>query len=410
LFLRRKGPRVPVQTAKLVPNRQSGHEARTVEDDSISVVIVNWNGQHLLDACLASLQRQSRPPTEVILVDNGSTDESVAFVQSRYLAVRVIRLSSNRGFAAGCNTALRVATGALIATLNNDAVADERWLESLAKRLQGRRDVGMVASKMLRHDTPTFIDSTGICLDSTAVAWDRRVGEAADSANRPAEIFGPCAGAAMYRRELFADIGEFDEDFFMYLEDVDLAWRARLAGWRCLYAPDAIVYHWHSATAVENSPFKLFHLARNRVWTIAKNYPAPDLYLHLPAIVLFDVAAVLSSLIQPRPGLVGAERLVSLRGRLRGLISLGTALKKRNAVHRRQRVPNWRVANELEPIVWLGNPFGFRSLLERRAIGQVPAPTQPVDGPARLAHNAVPAPTLAPLATSGVSRGLEDLP
>jgi GT2 family glycosyltransferase len=336
-----------------------------LDDEVISVVVVNWNGRHLLDACLASLQHQTRPAAEVILVDNGSTDESIRFVRSEYPAVRVIALDTNRGFAAGCNAGLGIASGSLIATLNNDAVADERWLDALARTLRGRHDVGMVASKMLRRDNPAVVDSAGICIDRTAVVWDRKVGEPADSANAPAEVFGPCAGAALYRRELFSDVGCFDEDFFMYLEDVDLAWRARLAGWRCLYCPDAIAFHSPSTTAGVDSPLKLFHLARNRIWLLAKNYPMPDLVCRFPALVAFEIGASISSLIRPRPAFTVAQRLAPLSGRIAGLLRLRTAWRKRSTVQSHRRVPHWRVTQELEPIVWMANPFGIRGAVRR---------------------------------------------
>ncbi len=346
-------------------------------DPSISVIIVNWNGRTLLRDCLASLEQQTTLLAEIIVVDNGSTDNSVEWLQATHPDVKVVRLTENRGFAAGCNAGIAVATGSLIATLNNDTIADPRWLGALSLELCGRPDVGMVASRMVRRDQPDVVDSTGICLDVTAVAWDRRVGESAAVSEPPTEIFGPCAGAALYRRELFDDVGLFDEDFFMFLEDVDLAWRARLAGWRCVYAPDARVLHWHSATAVENSPFKLFHLARNRVWTVVKNYPSPDVYFRLPAILLFDLGSILSTLLYPRRGATAwSARLATLRGRLFALRQIGVALKKRRAIQNRRRVPLWRWRSELEPIVWLQDPFGFRSRLDQSsAVANQPTET-----------------------------------
>jgi GT2 family glycosyltransferase len=334
--------------------------------DCVSVVVVNWNGKYLMGDCLDSLEKQTYSPTEIIVVDNGSTDGSLQWLEARYPRVRVVNLPENRGFAGGCNAGIEAASGSLIALLNNDAVADPGWLEALVEVIRGRPDVGMVASKMILRHQPTVVDSTGISIDATGVAWDRRVGQSAETEEQVEEIFGPCAGAALYRHELFTDIGGFDDDFFMYLEDVDLAWRARLAGWRCVYAPSALVMHAHSASAVEDSPFQLFHLARNHVWTVVKNYPAPDVFWHLPAIVLFNFLSSWGAVIQPRPeATTSAARLATLRGKLAALRRLPDFLTKRRQVQNRCRVPSWRVARDFRPIAWLPDPGGFRSMRNR---------------------------------------------
>jgi len=156
-----------------------------------------------------------------------------------------------------------------MATLNNDTQAAPRWLEELVAAMQGQDMVGMVASKMLFAHRPEIINSTGICLDPAGIAWDRRGGEVdANEEFGPAEVFGPCAGAAPYHRAMLDQVGLFDEDFFCYLEDVNLAWQARLMGWRCLYVPTARVYHVHAGMGQERSPFKNYLLGRNKVWTI----------------------------------------------------------------------------------------------------------------------------------------------
>ena len=334
-------------------------------------MVVNWNGKHLLGDCLSGLQGQTYPAGEIILVDNNSTDGSVEWVQKAHSSVKIVQLKENRGFAGGNNAGIAATTGAFIALINTDAVADPRWLESLYAVIRGRPDVGMVASKMIQGRRPNLIDSTGICLDVTAVAWDRRVGEEAESVDSVLEIFGPCAGAALYRRKLFDDVGGFDEDFFMYLEDVDLAWRARLAGWRCVLQPTAVVRHLHSESAVSNSPFQLFHLARNRVWAILKNYPAPTVYLYLPAIVLFDLGSSVAAVVRPRPGVTSrAAKFATIRGKFAALRELPLYLRKRRRIQCQSRVPPWRVAEEFQPIVWLRNPLGFRDQRDRASLVQ----------------------------------------
>jgi GT2 family glycosyltransferase len=306
---------------------------------SVSVVVVAYNGRDLIGACLDSLLGQTYPATELVVVDNGSSDGTASLVRQDYPSARVVELAKNRGFAGGANVGIACSTGELVAFLNTDATADPGWLAALVGSLVGRPDVGMVASQMRFLADPSTINSAGICLDRAGVAWDRGGGAPAGTIERADEAFGPCGGAALYRRALFHDVGAFDEDFFMYLEDVDLAWRARLAGWRCLYAPEARVLHRHSATAVEHSPFKRYLLARNKVWLIAKNYPAPDLFAYLPAIVALELGALAMNLVGRAPGVSLAARYATIRGRFVGLARIGSVLRKRGGIQQRRRIP-----------------------------------------------------------------------
>jgi GT2 family glycosyltransferase len=164
------------------------------------------------------------------------------------------------------------------------------------------------------------------------------------------EVFGPCGGAGLYSRTMLDEIGYFDEDFFVYLEDVDLAWRARLAGWRCLFQPQARVYHAHSATLGQSSPLKRFWLGRNKVWLIAKNYPAPDLWRNLFWIIGYDLLAI-------SYGVLSRGDLASLRGRWAGLRGLPRMLRKRKQLHQGALdLENWR--RTLGPIE---SPLAIRS-------------------------------------------------
>ncbi|MGH2524060.1 MAG: glycosyltransferase family 2 protein, partial [Anaerolineales bacterium] len=200
-----------------------------------SVVITNWNGCHFLEKCLGSLAAQTYPAVEIILVDNGSTDGSAAWVGEHFPAVRLIANARNMGFAAANNQGIRVAQGEYVALLNNDTWVEPDWLAELVQAIESGPRVGMVASKMVYADQPQVINSTGVCLDRSGVVWDRQTGLPERVSERePVEIFGPCAGAALYRHALFDDVGVFDENFFAYLEDVDLAWRARWRGWRAI--------------------------------------------------------------------------------------------------------------------------------------------------------------------------------
>jgi len=292
----------------------------------VSVILLNWNGLHYLKDCLPSLMAQTYTDFEVILADNGSTDGSVEWGKANYPQVRLICNETNVGFCVANNRAIRAITSPYVVLLNNDTRVEPGWLAALVEAAESDSTVGMCASKMLFADHPDMINSTGISLDPVGIAWDRRGGEPDDPQEHgPIEVFGPCGGAALYRRAMLDQIGLFDEDLVAYLEDLDLAWRARLAGWRCLYAPSARVYHVHSGTWVKNSPWKSRLLGRNKVWTIAKNYSTDRLLIYLPLIVAYDLAAVLFALV--------AQRDVNpLRGRLEGLRGLPGILRKRREV------------------------------------------------------------------------------
>jgi GT2 family glycosyltransferase len=280
---------------------------------TVSVVIVNWNGRRWLEQCLPTLEAQTFRDFEILVVDNGSTDGSVAWLAEQWPGVRLLAQAGNLGFAAGNNAGIRAGWGRYIATLNNDTRVGPDWLAAL---VQAAREpgVGMVASKMVQWQQPDRLDSAGIEVDWAGMAWNRGWGEPVDTAAAPAHVFGPSAGAALYRRDMLTGIGLFDASFFAFYEDVDLAWRAQRAGWRCRYAPDALVYHWHSATAGKVPDQKLFLLARNRLWCVLKNYPLPDLLLALPLIGLTDVLSAAYQTIRNRSGAPIRGRWAALQG------------------------------------------------------------------------------------------------
>lgn len=310
----------------------------------VAVIVLNWNGQHLLGRCLGALQAQTCRDAEVVLVDNGSTDGSVAFVRQHFPQVRLIVNSENLGFAAANNQAIRATDSEFVALLNNDTEPAPDWLAELLRAADLDERVGACASRMLFAHQPETINSAGVALDRAAIAWDWRGGERDDPAERaPEEVFGACAGAALYRRAMLDDIGLLDEDFFAYLEDVDLAWRAQWAGWRALSVPTARVLHLHSATTREGSPFKNRLLGRNKVWLIAKNYPWPHLLCYLPAILFYDLGALPFVLLWRRDW-------GPLLGRLEGLAGLGKALRKRRALRPLRRLPARTVLGRMAPL------------------------------------------------------------
>jgi GT2 family glycosyltransferase len=291
----------------------------------VTVVIPNWNGREMLRVCLEALEAQTLSDHSVIVVDNGSDDGSVTWLAERHPRVRVIENTENRGFAGPVNQGIEASESPYIAVLNNDTEPSPGWLAALVAAAESDERVGMCASRMMFADRPTMINSTGISVDRVAIAWDRRGGEIEDGREtKPVEVFGACAGAALYRRKMLNEVGLFDEEFFAYLEDVDLAWRARRLGWHCLYVPAAHVLHRHSATGREGSPFKSFHLGRNKVWLVLKNYPFKLLWYTVPLVVLYDLAAVFYALI-------ARGDVHALRGRLAGLMTAGKMWSKRSA-------------------------------------------------------------------------------
>jgi GT2 family glycosyltransferase len=315
-------------------------------DPLVSIIVLNWNGRKWLERCLGSLAAQTYAANEIILVDNGSTDDSVAWVARHFPAVQVIGNAENRGFAAACNQGARAARGVYLALLNNDAWAEPQWLAELVRALEGQPErVGMAASKMLFADRPQIINSTGICVDRSGISWDRLGGTLDNPAETPADVFGPCGGAALYRRVLFEELGGFDETFFAYLEDVDLAWRARWRGWQALYVPSARVYHAHSGTGKEGSAFKTFHLSKNKVFWIAKNYPWPHLLIWGPWLMFYEV---LSQGFAVRMG----QGVSALAGRLAGWRALPELLRQRRQIFRTARVSATELFGRLEPVAW----------------------------------------------------------
>ncbi len=257
----------------------------------ISVVIVNYNGASFLETCLASLAAQSYAQFETIVVDNASTDESCALVEKHFPRVKLIRSATNVGFAAGNNLGLQHARGDGIATLNTDTRVEPDYLEKLCAPMADAR-VGACAPLMLEMERPAIVDAAGIRVDAFGYAWNIGAGRETTQVVTTREVYGACAGAALYRKKMLDEIGLFDADYFAFYEDADLAWRAHNAGWKTMFVPDARVYHAHGASFGKIAPYKTYLLARNRWWTTFKNFPTPQFYLALPILFLLDAISL----------------------------------------------------------------------------------------------------------------------
>lgn len=264
---------------------------------TVTVVIPNWNGKHLLKGCLDSLQRQTYRNHKTIVVDNGSTDGSVEYLAERYPDVEVACFAENRGFSVAVNEGVTRATGDYIALLNNDTEVDPRWLEELVGALERHPEVGFCASKMLNFYRRDILDTVGDGFSRYGLAF-KRGSRKTDGLeySREEYVFGACGGAAIYRRRLFEEVGLFDEDFFAYLEDVDLSFRAQLKGFRCLYVPTAIVYHMVGGTS-GGKGFSLGRMAgkvANKLFVVIKDMPSRALLANLPHILsAFTVEGVI---------------------------------------------------------------------------------------------------------------------
>jgi len=281
-------------------------------EPAISVVIVAYRQRELLAECLQSCVRAAaevRDGAELIVVDNGGL---APFIRERWPGVRLIEPGENVGFAGGVQRGVAAASGAWVALLNDDARTEP---DALARLLAaGARDdrIGSVAAQVRFHSDPARINSAGVEVDSLGVATERLAGRDVAEAGHGGEVFGASGCFALYRRAMFDELGGLDERFFAYLEDVDLAWRARAAGWSAVYEPLAIAYHHGSASSGEGSRRKYFLVGRNRVRLLARNATSSQLARSSAGILLYDAAYVVYVALSDRT-------LAPLRGRLAGL-------------------------------------------------------------------------------------------
>ncbi|MGD8397926.1 MAG: glycosyltransferase family 2 protein [Anaerolineae bacterium] len=307
-----------------------------------SVVIPNWNGAHHLPVCLDAMRDQTYPHIEVVLVDNGSTDGSQALVQADYPEVHLLEMGHNLGLTGGNNAGFRAARGSILISLNNDTEADPHFVEALVDALLAHPQAGMAAAKMLLFDRRDVIHSAGDGYGVDGIPFNRGVWQRDEGQFDNADwIFGGCGGAVAYRRAMLDEIGGFDEAFFMYCEDVDLNWRAQLAGWRCWYAPDAIVYHKLSATG--GGPVASYYTGRNTLWVIAKDYPGSLLRKYRSHIVRAQWAVACDALRAWR----GAAARARLRGQLAGLGGWPRMMDKRRRIQSARRVDDTYIGSLL---------------------------------------------------------------
>jgi GT2 family glycosyltransferase len=312
---------------------------------TVSIIIPHWNGRHHLDDCLNALRRQTFTDFEVLLVDNGSNDGSQAYVRDHFPEVRLIELGQNRGFTGACNAGWAAAQGEFILLLNNDTEADAGWVAAVVDAFRRHPQAGVIASKLLLFDQRDHFHSAGDFVRLDGIPGNRGVWRR-DTGQFEAEelVFSACGGAAGYRRAMLDEIGFLDDDFFFSCEDVDMGWRANLAGWEVWYAPTAVVYHKLKATG--GSETGSYYDGRNFLYLLWKNYPGSLLRRHWPLIFRAQWQISREALYAWR----GAAARARLRGQLAGLFGFVKMLPKRRTIQANRRLSDDSLTNRLTAV------------------------------------------------------------
>jgi len=322
-------------------------------DAKVSVIIVNWNAEPFLERCLSALMAQTVKPHEIILVDNASSDGSLEVVR-RFPCVRLLAQDQNTGFARGNNLAIEAASAdsEWIALLNPDAFVAPYWLEALLAAAKSNPGFDVFGSKLVNAGDTTVLDGVGDAYHVSGRVW--RIGHGVPvpiSEEKESEVFSSCAAAALYRRSAWCEIGGFDEDYFCYVEDVDFGFRLRLAGYRCLYAPQSVAYHVGSGvTGGQHSDFSMYYGHRNLVWTFVKDMPGILFWLLLPLHVLLNLASIIWFTFQGRGEVI-------LKAKRDALLGLPKMWRKRQSIQK-ARVASigeiWRHLDKWMNVIKLG--------------------------------------------------------
>lgn len=325
-------------------------DAVTTGRGLVTVVIVNYNGGEVVLRCLAALQRQQFREFQTIVVDNHSTDSSVEAIECQFPSVHIQRLDTNLGFAGGVNYALkRHVKSPLVALLNPDAFPATDWLANLVLVAAQFPEFAAFGSRMFSDESMQHLDGVGDIYHVSGLPWRQGHGRAdSNRYDHRSEIFAPCAAAALYRTEPLRLIGCFDEDLFLYTEDVDVGFRLRLAGYRCLYVPEARVWHVGSVFVGKHSDFQIYHGHRNLVWVFLKNMPAALLMLLIPVHLALTVVSLL--VFSAR----GQARTI-FRAKWDAMLGIPYFWGKRKFVQRHRKASVLAIAKSLR---W--NPFGRR--------------------------------------------------
>ena len=315
----------------------------------ISILIVNYNGKGLIESCLDALEKQSYNNFEIIIVDNNSSDGSLNNIEKFLgksliaLRIKIIPLAENLGFAGGNNEALKYAEGEYISLINPDAEASADWLKELVNAMDSHPEVGICASKLVVYGQD-IIDSAGDECSTTGIGFKRGEGEPAVQYQDLEYIFGACGGAVMYRRKMLEEIGFFDDVFFIIHEDSDLNFRAQLAGWKCLYVPEAVVYHKVSSIIGKMSDAMVYYSVRNSLYVYMKNMPVKLMIRYFHHKVLQEAGTLLYFM---RHG----KLRPCLRGYIDFFIKLPVLCEKRRKINKLRKVTDSYLKEMMTPLL-----------------------------------------------------------
>lgn len=318
-----------------------------LNNTSTWIVIPNWNGEDFISESIASLRLQTKK-TNIVVIDNGSVDKSITLIESQFPEVLLLKQPKNLGFAGGVNVGIRYAleNGAdYIALFNNDAVAKKDWFEYLVNKAKSDDSVGIITSKILRSDK-NHIDSTGENYSVWGMPFPRdRNQEDIGQRNQAEEVFGASGGASLYSAKMLKEIGLFDEDFFAYFEDVDISFRAQLAGWDVWYEPSAVVYHKVSGTSSKLGSFSRYHSIKNFHLLYIKNMPGIIFWKYLPLFFIQGVRLFAGNLLK-------GHLLTHLRALGSTLVLLPHALTNRWHIQKGRK----RTTQEIDALLYKSRP------------------------------------------------------
>ncbi len=301
---------------------------------TVSIIILSWNSGRYLPICLRALSNQSFKDFNVILVDNNSTDDSVDGLKDKWTDISIVvkKLETNLGFAVANNLGAHLASGKWIILLNADAYPEPDWLEQLITAAEENPEFNFFSSRQIQYNAQHLLDGAGDEYHISGLAWRRYYNHVQNEYGlQQEEVFGACAAAAMYRREDFLSAGGFDEDYFSYFEDVDLSFRLRLAGGRCLYVPEAVVHHVGSASTGKLSDFVVYYGHRNLVWAFFKDMPGLLFWLYLPLHLAMNLFFLVSFIFKGKGRAIFKAKIDAIKG-------IPSVMKKRKDVQTLRKV------------------------------------------------------------------------
>lgn len=321
--------------------------AVTPNPPMVTVVIVNYNGGDLICQCLTALERQSFQDFATVVVDNNSVDDSVAAIRKSHPTVPILQLDKNLGFAGGVNRALQEnALGPWVALLNPDAFPTKDWLENLVSSARCHPECAAFGSRMFSDQDQRMLDGVGDVYHVSGLPWRKGHGcRNSPLYDQETEIFAPCAAAALYRTSALTEIGPLDEDFFLYVEDVDLGFRLRLAGYRALYVPTAHIRHLGSAFVGKHSDSQIYHGHRNLVWVFVKNMPGVLFWVFLPLHILLNITTLFWLVLR-------GQGAAAMRAKRDAIVGIPHFWQKRAKIQAGRKASVWNIVRQLS---W--NPF-----------------------------------------------------